>query len=142
MGNHGIGFPSRSRAAGFLRLAVSGAALAAAGSCADAKQPSARELPALFSALEKTDAVVEDPSSAKAHALRFLRCELLVLPSHVEGAASLRKSRQPGAQGVPLAAASKLGVGCAIRSTRVGLRLPRAIGCNKRRYSLISERRD
>ncbi len=65
MGNHGIGFPSRSRAAGFLRLAVSGAALAAAASCADAKQPSARELPALFSALEKTDAVVEGPSSAK-----------------------------------------------------------------------------
>ncbi len=65
MGNRGIGFPSRSRAAGFFGLAVAGAALAAAASAAEAKQPAARELPALFSTLEKTDAVAEGSSSPK-----------------------------------------------------------------------------
>jgi thiol:disulfide interchange protein DsbG len=59
------GFPSRRRAAGWLRLALAGAALAAAASCAHAKQPAARELPALFSILEKTDAVVEGSTSPK-----------------------------------------------------------------------------
>jgi thiol:disulfide interchange protein DsbG len=63
MGNHGIGFPSRSRAAVFLRLAVAGVALAAAASGAHAKQPTERELPAFFSVLEKADAVVEGSSS-------------------------------------------------------------------------------
>jgi len=65
MGNRGIGFPSRSRAAGFFGLAVAGAALAAAASCANARQPAPGELPALFSALEKTDAVVEGATSPK-----------------------------------------------------------------------------
>ena len=49
----------------FLRFAVAGAALAAVASGADAKQPAARDLPALFSALEKADAVVEGASSPK-----------------------------------------------------------------------------
>src|SRR6266853_32146 len=65
MGDRGIGFPSRSRSAGFFGLAVAGAALAAAASCANAKQPAPGELPALFAALEKTDAVVEGPGSPK-----------------------------------------------------------------------------
>lgn len=65
MGNHAIGFPSRSGAAGFLRLAVVGAALAASASGADARQPTVREQPALFSRLEKADAVVEGPTSPK-----------------------------------------------------------------------------
>lgn len=65
MGNHAIELPSRSGAAGCLRLAVVGAALAAAAGCADAKQPTAREGPALFSRLEKADAVVEGPTSPK-----------------------------------------------------------------------------
>ena len=65
MGNRGIGFPSRSRSAGFFGLAVAGAALAAAASCANAKQPAPGELPELFSALEKTDAVVEGATSPK-----------------------------------------------------------------------------
>src|SRR5712692_4804807 len=63
MGNHGIGFPSRSHAAALLCLAVAGVALAA--SRADAKQPAASELPALFSTLEKTDAVTEGSASPK-----------------------------------------------------------------------------
>ncbi len=61
MSNHGIGLASRT--ARLLRLALAGAALAAAASGADAKQPAARELPALFAALEKADAVVEGSGS-------------------------------------------------------------------------------
>ncbi len=50
----------------FFRLAIAGAVFAtfvAAG--ADAKEPAARDLPALFSTLEKTDAVVEGSTSPK-----------------------------------------------------------------------------
>ena len=54
---------SRSAAAHLLRLAIACAVFAAPA--ADAKAPSARELPALFATLEKTDAVVEGPSSPK-----------------------------------------------------------------------------
>lgn len=57
----------RRPGAEFLRLAVLGAALAVGATAlsAHAKQPSQRELAALFSALEKTDAVVEGASSGK-----------------------------------------------------------------------------
>lgn len=65
MRNHGNGFRPRSHATRFLRLAVAGAALAACATQADAKQPAARELPALFSALERTDAVVEGAAAPK-----------------------------------------------------------------------------
>lgn len=49
----------------FFCSAVAGAVLAAAAGCAYAKQPAARELPALFAALEKADAVVEGASPPK-----------------------------------------------------------------------------
>lgn len=55
------GMPARSLA--WLPLAALAAILAA--SSAQAKQPSARELPALFAALEKADAAVEGSSSPK-----------------------------------------------------------------------------
>jgi thiol:disulfide interchange protein DsbG len=55
--------PARSGASRFARLAIALAGFAVAGALA--KAPAARELPALFAALEKTDAVVEGPSSAK-----------------------------------------------------------------------------
>jgi len=55
----------RSGAARWLRLAIAGAALAAcaAATCAYAKKPAPSELPALFAALEKADAVVEGSGS-------------------------------------------------------------------------------
>jgi thiol:disulfide interchange protein DsbG len=49
----------------FPRLAIVVALAAFAVAGALAKAPAARELPALFATLEKTDAVVEGPSSAK-----------------------------------------------------------------------------
>ena len=55
-------FP-RSGARHLLRLAIACAVFAAPA--ADAKTPSARELPALFAALEKTDAVTEGATSPK-----------------------------------------------------------------------------
>jgi len=48
-----------------LRLALSGAALAAFALSAGAKTPAAGELPGLFALLEKTDAVVEGAASPK-----------------------------------------------------------------------------
>jgi len=58
-----IRFPSRSGAARLFGLAIAGAVFAATP--AEAKTPTARELPALFSTLEKADAVVEGASSPK-----------------------------------------------------------------------------
>ena len=49
----------------FFRLAIAAAVIAASAASADAKQPAARDLPALFAALEKTDAVVEGSTSPK-----------------------------------------------------------------------------
>jgi thiol:disulfide interchange protein DsbG len=51
----------------FFCLAITGVALAAfaVAAAADAKKPAARDLPALFSALEKTDAVAEGATSPK-----------------------------------------------------------------------------
>ncbi len=53
----------RSGATHLLRLAIACAVLAAPA--ADAKTPAARELPSLFSTLEKTDAVIEGSTSPK-----------------------------------------------------------------------------
>ena len=50
----------------FFRLAIAGAVFAtSAAAGADAKKPAARDLPALFSTLEKTDAVAEGAASPK-----------------------------------------------------------------------------
>jgi thiol:disulfide interchange protein DsbG len=58
-----VGYLPRSGATHLLRLAIACAVLAAPA--ADAKTPAARELPSLFSTLEKTDAVIEGPASPK-----------------------------------------------------------------------------
>ena len=58
-----IRFPSRSGAARLFGLAIAGAVLSAPP--AGAKTPAARELPGLFAALEKSDAVVEGSASSK-----------------------------------------------------------------------------
>jgi len=61
-----IRFDLRSGAARLFRLAIAGMVVATfAASAADAKTPAPRELPALFAALEKTDAVTEGSASPK-----------------------------------------------------------------------------
>ncbi|MGC2520684.1 MAG: hypothetical protein WA373_16435, partial [Burkholderiales bacterium] len=46
-------------------LAIAGAVFATVAGAADAQKPAARDLPALFSTLEKTDAVAEGAASPK-----------------------------------------------------------------------------
>jgi thiol:disulfide interchange protein DsbG len=65
---HRIRFPSRSGAARFFRLMTTGVVLAvfsAATAAEDGRKPAPRDLPALFSTLEKTDAVTEGATSPK-----------------------------------------------------------------------------
>jgi len=59
-------FDIRPGACRLFRFAIVGAALAAfAATAADTKKPAPRDLPALFSTLEKTDAVTEGATSPK-----------------------------------------------------------------------------